>query len=146
MQWCSSIACPCLVTRVEKRIVLVCDRGRLCWLQPPSNSQKRSILRPCASLLVQVDGYAAALFDALDALLLGGGLLVRAVQSKSHSGKTLGLAEGAGLEGALLPADVPGDVEGVALSVAEAVDDGAADAAFFVDGLLQGLRLAPIPL
>lgn len=95
--------------------------------------------------LVQFYGYTAALFDALDALLLGGGLLIRTVQSKRHGGKTLRLAERAGLESALLSADVSGDVEGVALSVAEAVDDGAADAALLVDGLLEGLRLAPIP-
>lgn len=98
----------------------------------------------CASL-VQVYGYTAALFDALDAFLLGGWLLVRTVQSKSHGGKTLRLAKRTGLEGTLLPADVPGDVEGVALSVTEAVDDGAADAALLVDGLFQGLRLAPVP-
>lgn len=95
--------------------------------------------------LVQFYGYTAALFDALDAFLLGGWLLVRTVQSKCHSGKTLRLAKGAGLKGPLLPADVPGDVEGVALSVAEAVDDGAADAALLVDGLFEGLRLAPVP-
>ena len=85
---------------------------------------------------VQVYGYTAALFDALDALLLGGWLLVRTVQSKRHGGETLRLAKRAGLEGTFLPADVPGDVEGVALSVTEAVDDGAADAALLVDGLL----------
>lgn len=95
--------------------------------------------------LVQVYGYTAALFDALDAFLLGGWLLVRTVQSKSHSGKTLRLAKRTRLEGTLLPADVPGDVEGVALSVTEAVDDGAADAALLMDGLFQGLRLAPVP-
>lgn len=93
---------------------------------------------------VQVYGYTAALFDALDALLLGGWLLVRTVQSKRHGGETLRLAKRAGLEGTLLPADVPGDVEGVALSVTKAVDDGAADAALLVDGLLEGLRLAPV--
>lgn len=95
--------------------------------------------------LVQVYGYASALFDALDALLLGGWLMVRAVQSKSHGGKTLRLAKRTGLEGTLLPADVPRDVEGVALSVTEAVDDGAADAALLVDSLLEGLGLAPVP-
>lgn len=95
--------------------------------------------------LVQVYGYTAALFDALDAFLLGGWLLVGTIQSKSHGGKTLRLAKRAGLESTFLPADVPGDVEGVALPVAEAVDDGAADAALLVDGLLQGLRLAPVP-
>lgn len=95
--------------------------------------------------LVQLYGYTTALLDALDAFLLGGRLLVRTVQSKSHGGKALGFAEGAGLEGPLLPADVPGDVERVALSVTEAVDDGAADASLLVDGLLEGLRLAPVP-
>lgn len=106
---------------------------------------KKEHFKPVRVSLVQVYRYTAALFDTLDALLLGGGLLVRTVQSKRHGGKALRLAEGAGLEGALLPADVSGDVEGVALSVAEAVDDGAADAALLVDGLLEGLRLAPIP-
>lgn len=95
--------------------------------------------------LVQVYGYAAALLDALDAFLLGGWLLVRTVQSKSHGGKTLRLAKGTGLEGSLLPADVSGDVEGVALSVTEAVDDGAADAALLMDCLFERLRLAPVP-
>lgn len=94
---------------------------------------------------VQVYGYTTALFDALDAFLLGGRLLVRTVQSKSHGGETLRLAKRTGLEGTLLPADVPGDVEGVALSVTEAVDDGAADTSLLVDGLLEGLRLAPVP-
>lgn len=89
----------------------------------------------CSLGLVQVYGYTAALFDALDAFLLGGRLLVRTVQSKSHSGKTLRLAKRTRLEGTLLPADVPRDVEGVALSVTEAVDDGAAHAALLVDGL-----------
>lgn len=95
--------------------------------------------------LVQVYGYTAALFDALDAFLLGGWLLVRTVQCKSHGGKTLRLAKRTRLEGTLLPADVPGDVEGVALSVTEAVDDGAADAALLVDCLFERLRLAPVP-
>lgn len=93
---------------------------------------------------VQVYGYTTALFDALDAFLLGGRLLVRTVQSKSHGGKTLRLAKRTGLEGTLFLADVPGDVERVALSVTEAVDDGAADASLLVDGLLEGLRLAPV--
>lgn len=39
-----------------------------------------------------------------------------------------------------------GDVEGVALSVAEAVNDGPTHASFLVNGLLQGLRLAPVSL
>lgn len=96
-------------------------------------------------LLVQVYEYAAALLDALDALLLGGRLLVRTVQSERHGGETLRLTERARLESSFLPAAVPGDVEGVALSVAEAVEDGAADAALLVDGLLERLRLAPVP-
>ena len=96
-------------------------------------------------VLIQVYGDTAALFDALDALLLRGRLLVRTVQSESHGGEALGFAEGAGLEGALLPPDVPGDVKRVALSVAEAVDDGAAHAALLVDRLLERLRLAPVP-
>lgn len=95
-------------------------------------------------VLVQVYGYAATLFDALDALLLGGRLLVRTVQCESHGGKTLRFTKRTGLEGALLPPDVPGDVEGVALSVTEAVDDGAADAALLVDGLFERLCFAPV--
>lgn len=39
---------------------------------------------------------------------------------------------------------MPRDVEGVALPVAEAVDDDAAQAALFVDGLLQRLRFTPV--
>lgn len=96
--------------------------------------------------LIQIDRYAAALFDTRDPLLFGGWLQFRAVECDHHGGEFLGLAEGAGLEGALLSPDVPGDVEGVALAVAEAVDNGAAVAALLVDGLLQRLRLAPVSL
>lgn len=103
------------------------------------------LLRIIAACSVQVYGDTAALFDALNALLLGRRLLVRTVQSKSHGGEPFRFAKRTGLEGTLLPADVPWDVEGVALAVTEAVDDGAADAAFLVDGLLERLRFAPVP-
>lgn len=96
--------------------------------------------------LVQIYRNAAALLYALNAFLLGGRLLVRTVQCESHCGEALRFAEGAGLERALLPADMSGDVKGVALSVAKAVDDGPTHASLLVDGLLQGLRLAPVAL
>lgn len=102
-------------------------------------------LRIIAACSVQVYGDTAALLDALDALLLGGRLLIRTVQGKSHGGEPLWFAKRTGLEGALLPADVPGDVEGVALSVAEAVDDGAANTALLMNRLLERLRFAPVP-
>ena len=104
----------------------------------------RSIIYFCS--VQRFNRQTAALFHALDALLLGGRLLIRTAQSQRHGGEPLGLAKGAGLEGALLPTHVPRDVEGVALSVAEPVDDGPADAALLVDGLLERLRLAPVPL
>ena len=53
----------------------------------------RSNSHTITACLVQVYGNAAALFDALDAFLLGGRLQVRTVQSKSHGGKTLRLAK-----------------------------------------------------
>ena len=96
--------------------------------------------------LVQIDGYATTLLDTRDPLLLGGRLEFGTVERDHHGGEFLGLAKGAGLEGALLLPDVPGDVEGVALAVAEAVDDGAAVAALLVDGLLQRLGFAPVSL
>lgn len=96
--------------------------------------------------LIQIDGYATALLDTRDPLLLGGWLEFRTVESDHHGGEFLGLAKGAGLKGALLFPDVPGDVEGVALAVAEAVDDGTAVAALLVDGLLQRLGFAPVSL
>lgn len=96
--------------------------------------------------LIQIDGYASTLLDACDPLLLGGRLQLRAVERDHHGGEFLGLAEGAGLKGAFLLPDVPGDVEGVALAIAEAVDDGAAVAAFLVDGLLERLGFAPVSL
>lgn len=96
--------------------------------------------------LIQIDGYASTLFDSRDPLLLGGRLQFGAVERDHHGGELLGLAEGAGLEGAFFLPDVPGDVEGVALAVAEAVDDGTAVAALLVDGLLQRLGFAPVSL
>lgn len=96
--------------------------------------------------LIQIYGYAATLLDSCHPLLLGGRLQLRAVEGHHHGGEFLGLAEGARLERALFLADVPGDVEGVALAVAKAVDNGAAVAAFLVDGLLQGLSFAPVSL
>lgn len=96
--------------------------------------------------LIQIDGYASTLLDSSDPLLLGGWLQFGAVEGDHHGGEFLGLAERAGLKGALLLPDVPGDVEGVALAIAEAVDDGAAVAALLVDGLLQRLGFAPVPL
>lgn len=96
--------------------------------------------------LIQIDGDAAALLHTRHPLLLGGRLQFGAVECDHHGGEFLGLAEGAGLEGAFLLPDVPGDVEGVALAVAEAVDDGAAVAALLVDGLLEWLSFAPVSL
>lgn len=94
--------------------------------------------------LVQFYGYAAALLYALDALLLGGRLLVRTIQSESHGSKSFRLAERARLEGSLFPTDMSGDVKRITLSVAEPVNDGAADAALLVDGLFEWLGLAPV--
>lgn len=94
--------------------------------------------------LVQVYGDTAALFHALHALLFGGRLLVRAIQSQRHGGKSLWFTERARLEGSLLFADMSGDVKRIALSVAEPINNGAANAAFLVDGLLQWLGLAPV--
>lgn len=100
----------------------------------------------CVLGLVQINGDATTLLHTCDPLLLGGWLQFRAVECDHHGGEFLGLAEGAGLKGAFLLADVPGDVEGVALPIAEAVDDGAAAAAILVDGLLQRLGFAPVSL
>lgn len=94
--------------------------------------------------LVQVYGDAAALLYALDALLLGGRLLVRTVQSESHGSKSFRLAERTRLEGSLFPADMSGDVKRITLSIAEPVNDSAADAALLVDGLFKWLCLAPV--
>lgn len=96
--------------------------------------------------LIQIDGYATTLLHTGDPLLLRGWLQFRAVESDHHGGEFLGLAEGAGLKGAFLLADVPGNVEGVALAIAEAVDDGTAVAALLMDGLLERLGFAPVSL
>lgn len=128
---------------------MVCDGDRCVSALVPADQaclHSRALSDASLSLLVQLDGDAAALFDALHALLPRRRLLVRTVEGEGHGGEALGLAERARLERALLSAHVPRDVEGVALSVAEAVDDGAADAALLVDGLLERLSLAPVPL
>lgn len=96
--------------------------------------------------LVQIYRNATALLYALNAFLLGGRLLVWTVQSECHCGEAFRFAEGTRLERTLLPADMSGDVKGVALSVAKAVNDGPTHASLLVDGLLQGLRLAPVAL
>ena len=79
--------------------------------------------------LVQLYGGAAALFDAAHACPLAASYLTRTQQRVGDHGEGLGLAEGAGMEGAVLLLHVARDVEGVALAVAEAVDDGARQAA-----------------
>lgn len=95
--------------------------------------------------LVQVNRYTPTFLHAGDSFLLPRGLKLGAVESNSHGGKLLGLAEGTRLERAFLFADMPGDVEGIALAIAEPVDNGATVAAFFMDSLFEGLSFAPIP-
>lgn len=99
----------------------------------------------CVSLLlIRVYCCAAAQLYALDPFLPGAGCLTRAEEGVSDGAEGFGFAGGAGLKGACLLVIVPRDVEGVALSVTKPVDDGAAQAAFLVDGLLERLRLAPV--
>lgn len=95
-------------------------------------------------LLIRVYCRAAAKFHALDPFLPGAGCLTRAEEGVSDGAEGFGFAGGAGLKGAGLLVIVPRDVEGVALSVAKPVNDGAAQAALLVDGLLERLRLAPV--
>lgn len=94
--------------------------------------------------LVHVDSGAAALLYALDAFLLGPRRLTRAEEGVRDAAERLGFTSGAGLEDPPVLVGVPRDVEGVALPVAEAVDDDAAQAALFVDALLQWLRFTPV--
>lgn len=94
--------------------------------------------------LIHIYGGAAALLYALDAFLLGTRRLTRAQERVGDAAERFGFAGGAGLEDSPVLVGVPRDVEGVALAVAEAVDDDAAQAALFVDALLQRLRLAPV--
>lgn len=69
-----------------------------------------------------------------------------AFELHDDGGDTLGLAEGAGLEGVLFLLHMPRDVEGVALAIAEAVENGAAAAALLTYSLPQRLCLAPVAL
>lgn len=94
--------------------------------------------------LIHIYGRAAALLYALDAFLLGTRRLARAEEGERDAAERFGLAGGAGLEDSPVLVGVPRDVEGVALAVAEAVDNDAAQAALFLDGLLQRLRFTPV--
>lgn len=102
-----------------------------------------------SSLLVrvtQVHGHAPTMLHFLDFLDSKRRVEPGAVKLHDDRGDTLGLAEGAGLEGVLLLLHVPWDVEGVALAIAEAVEDGAAAASLLAHRLPQRLRLAPVTL
>lgn len=104
-----------------------------------------NISKRCPTLrLIRIYSGATAQLHALDALSPRARRLSRAEEGVGDSAEGFGFAGRAGLEGAAVLVHVPRDVEGVALSVAEAVDDGAAQAALLVDGLLQRLRLAPV--
>lgn len=94
--------------------------------------------------LIHIYSGAAALLYALDAFLLGTRRLTWAQERVRDAAERFGFACGAGLEDSPVLVGVPRDVEGVALPVAEAVDDDAAQAALFVDGLLQRLRFTPV--
>lgn len=94
--------------------------------------------------LIHIYSRAAALLYALDAFLLGTRRLTRAEEGVRDAAERFGFTCGAGLEDSPVLVGVPRDVEGVALPVAEAVDDDAAQAALFVDGLLQWLRFTPV--
>lgn len=99
----------------------------------------------CVSLrLVRIYCCAAALLYALDPFLPGTGRLSRAEEGVSDGTEGFGFAGGAGLKSVSVLVDMPRDVEGVALAVAKPVDDGAAQASFLVDGLLERLCLAPV--
>lgn len=96
--------------------------------------------------LVQIYGYTPTFLDSCNSLLLSGGLKFGTIECNCHSGELLRFAEGTGLKRAFLFADVPWDVKGIALAIAESVDNSVTIAAFFMDGLFEGLSFAPIPL
>lgn len=98
----------------------------------------------CILLLVRIYCCAAALLYALDPFLPGVGRLSRAVQGVCDGAEGFRFAGRAGLKGISVLVDMPRDVERVALTVAKPIDDGAAQASLLMDGLLQGLRLAPV--
>ncbi len=95
--------------------------------------------------LIHIDCCAAAQLHALDPFLPGAGCLTRTEERVRDGAEGFGFAGRAGLKCLSLKVIMPRNVEGVALSVTKAVDDGAADAALLVDGLFEGLRLAPVP-
>lgn len=99
----------------------------------------------CVSLrLIRIYCCAAALLYALDPFLPGAGCLTRAEEGVSDGAEGFGFAGRAGLKGVSVLVIVPRDVKGVALSIAKPVEDGAAQAALLLDGLLERLRLAPV--
>lgn len=110
------------------------------------SSSGRGYYRPGSDVLRLIRIYccAAALLYALDSFLPGAGCLTRAEEGVSDGAEGFGFARGAGLKNVSVLVIVPRDVEGVALSVAKPVDDGAAQAALVLEGLLERLRLAPV--
>lgn len=99
----------------------------------------------CPSLgLIRVYSCAAALLYALDPFLPRAGRLSGAEQRVRDGAEGFWFAGRAGLEGVPVLVHVSWDVEGVTLSVAKPVDNGAAQAARLLDGLLERLRLAPV--
>lgn len=86
--------------------------------------------------LVHINGGAAALLDALNPLFTRAGRLSGTVQGIRDRAEGFGFTGRAGLKRASVLVNVPRDEKGVALSVAEAVDDGPAQTALLVDGLL----------
>lgn len=86
--------------------------------------------------LIRIYCCAAAQLHALDPFLPGAGGLPRTEEGVSDGAEGFGFAGRAGLKGFSVLVIMPRDVEGVALSVAEPVDDGAAQAALLLDGLL----------
>lgn len=95
-------------------------------------------------ILIHIYRRTAAHLHALHPFLPRAGGLTRAEQGVGDGAEGFGFTGRAGLKRVSILVVVSGDVEGVALSVTEAVDDGAAQAALLLDGLFQGLRLAPV--
>lgn len=81
---------------------------------------------------------------ALDKFLSGARHLAWAAKSISYCDKGFRLTGGARLKCSFFLVDVSGNVKRIALSVAETVNDGATEASFLLDRLLQRLRLAPV--
>lgn len=94
--------------------------------------------------LIHIYRRAAALLHALNSFLPRAGCLTRTDQGVCDRTEGFWFAGGAGLKGVSVLVVMSRDVEGVALSVAEAVNDGPAQTALLLDGLLQRLRLAPV--